>query len=89
MKSGSKQCGLGFLLWQLWINKWKDLTRPIQELCRTDACIQLGLPAPQTRTVSPIVRPARRHACTPTDNGSSNAPSSKLTESGNLEDYKH
>lgn len=32
-----------------------------------------------------MVIPARRHACTPTDNGSSNAPSSKLTESGNLE----
>ena len=42
------------------------------------------LPAPQIRTASPIVIPARRQACTPTDKGSSNAPSSKLTESGNL-----
>ena len=33
-------------------------------------------PAPQTSTLLPTVTPARRHACTPTESGSSRAPSS-------------
>ena len=41
-------------------------------------------PAPRTSTLCPMVTPALRHACTATDNGSSNEPSSKLTFSGSL-----
>lgn len=41
-------------------------------LKRTD----YGIPAPVTKTLDPIVTPARRHAWTPTLKGSQNAPSS-------------
>jgi len=41
-------------------------------------------PAPQTSTFWPIVTPARRHAWTPTDSGSSRAPSSNDTLLGSL-----
>ena len=42
------------------------------------------LPAPNISTLSDIEIPALLQACTPTDNGSSNAPSSNETWSGNL-----
>ena len=41
-------------------------------------------PAPQMSTRDPSVTPARRHACTATESGSSSAPSSKVTWSGSL-----
>lgn len=41
-------------------------------------------PAPRINTLESIPIPARLQVCTATDNGSKNAPSSKLTCSGNL-----
>lgn len=41
-------------------------------------------PAPVTRTLWPRVIPALRQPCRPTERGSTHAPSSKLTLSGNL-----
>lgn len=42
-------------------------------------------PLPRIKSLVPIATPARLHACTPQDRGSSSAPSSKETWSGNLE----
>lgn len=42
-------------------------------------------PAPRINTTDPSVTPAFLQACTPTDNGSSRAPSSRETLSGNLQ----
>ena len=44
-------------------------------------------PAPNTRTVWPADTPARRQACTPTDIGSTMAPSSSDTLAGSLKQY--
>lgn len=41
-------------------------------------------PAPNTNTIEPIPTPPRLQAWTPTDKGSSRAPSSRVTWSGNL-----
>lgn len=68
------------------------LTRPMGPLKSNEGHVKdvslSMLPAPVMNTFDPIVTPARRQAWTPTLNGSQNAPSSYVTWSGNLSEYR-
>lgn len=46
-------------------------------------------PAPKIKTFDPRRTPPLLQACIPTDKGSSSAPSSNETESGNLKEYEY